>query len=279
MSRHLFAHVAAMRHQIRRIRRATALGTAAMLPCAVILLATTPATWVILLLIPALAGYLQRKVRRILWARRVLKQLRLEEQFVRHSPTPEHVLTCMRRTNHLWTQSLTLKGLKTLAADQPALSLPNSTKQARIHQHYTRSFIPLRPARLPADLIWLTTVGLLWLWFVPEALLAPMPALVFAGMTLLLLILTAEVIQAILGADLRDSFSPFATLLSTWTLAHDFETAFATTREKPYRHTALYRSWVFKKPSDILEETKAATPVLPLQPLQLEVDELVLQAG
>ncbi len=262
-----------MRHQIRRIQRATVLGTAAMLPCAAILLATSEAGWLILLLVLTLAGYVQHKVRRVFWARRAVKQLGLEKQFVRHSPTPEHVLTCMRRYNHLWTQSLTLKGLKALAEDQPAPSLPDHAKQAHIHRHYTRSFKPLHPARLPADLIWFAAAGLLWLWFVPEALLSDMPALVFTGMALLLLILTAEVIQAILGADLRDSFAHFATLLSVWTLAHDFETAFESVHQKPYRHTTLYRSWIFTRKSDVRQESNAVPPALPLQSVPLEVDQ------
>lgn len=279
MSRPLFAHVAAMRHQIRRIRRTTVLGTVAMLPCAALLLATTPANWLILPLVLALAGYLQRKVRRVFWARRALKQLRLEEQFLRHSPKTAHVLTCLRRYNHLWTQSLTLKSLKALAKDRPSPALPTSTKQAHIYWHFTRSFKPLRPAHLPADLVWFIAVGLLWLWFVPEAVLSIMPAPVFAGLALLLLILTAEVIQFILSADLRDSFIPFATLLSAWTLTHDYETAFETVDEKPYRHTALYRSWIYASNSTGWETTKTGTHAHPLQPLELEADDLLLQAA
>lgn len=243
MSRPLFAHIAALRRQIRRIQGAALFGAVAMLPCAVILLTTAEAGWLPLVLLLVLGGYLQRKVRRVLWARHAVKQLRLEEQFVRHGPAPEDVLTCMRRYNHLWTQSLTLKGLKGLRKNHPAASLPAPARQARVGQHYTQAFESLRPSRVPADLIWLAAVGLLWLWFAPEALLQTMTPPVFVGLALLLVILVAEAVQAILCADVRDGIAHVADLLSTWTLTPAFETLFAV-HAKPYRHTALYRSWM-----------------------------------
>ena len=276
MSRHLFAHIAAMRHQVRRIRRATVLGTAAIVPCAVIVVATVESGWMVLLLLLALVGYGQRKVRRILWTQRTLKQLRLEEQFVRHRPTPDHVLTCMRRYNHLWTPCLTLKGLKALAQDTP----PRQTeaRQAHIQKHYIRAFKPLHPTHLPADLIWLATSGLLWLWLVPEALLAAMPALVFGGLAVLLLLLTADVIQVILNTDLRDGFEHFATLLGVWTRAHALDSVFDTTHNKPYRHTALYRSWIFARTPVASEEQAMMPATSPLPTLRLGVDDLMLHA-
>ncbi len=41
MSRRIFAHLAALRHQIRRIEQATIVGTVALVPCAAILLMTS----------------------------------------------------------------------------------------------------------------------------------------------------------------------------------------------------------------------------------------------
>ena len=234
-----------------------------MLPCAAILLATTEARWLALVLALILIGYTHRKLRQVFWARRAVKQLRLEEQFLRHGPTPEQVLTCTRRYDHLWTQSLTLKGLKTLFERPQGASLPGSTPQNPLDDPYTRAFKTLRPSPWPGALIWFAALSLGWLWVVPDALLHDMPPLIFTGLTLLLLILVAEVVQQILCADLSDGFDHFLTLLNAWAHTHAFDTAFDTVREKPYRHTALYRSWVFPRTAAVAEasnDTPAPSP-------------------
>ena len=219
MSRRIVAHLAALRYQIRRIEQATVLGTVALVPCAVILLTTLGPSWSSLVLFLVLVGYAQRKMGRMAQARRTVKQLRLEEQFVRHRPASRHMLTCTRRPTHLWTHSLTLKGLKALLAHPPARRLPVEDKQRYVQRHYLRAFTPLRPSLLPVDLLWLSALGLLWLWFAPAALLQAPPPEVLAGAGLLLIILVAEIVQIVLQADLRSGFEHLASLVSEWTLA------------------------------------------------------------
>ncbi len=242
MSHRIFAHLAALRYQIRRIEQATVLGTVALAPCTALLLTTSSTRWSSLVLLLVLAGYLRRKISRITRARQAVKQLRFEEQFVRHRPAPKHMLTCTRRPNHLWTRSLTLKGLKALLAHPPARRLPLEDKRRYVRHHYIRAFTPLWPPSTPVDLLWFAALGLLWFWFVPEALLQAPSLGVLAGAGLLLVILVAEIIQVVLQADLRGGFEHLATLLSDWTLAQPLEETLHTIREKTYRHTALYRS-------------------------------------
>ena len=269
MSRHLFAHTAALHHQVRRIRRAALLSLTAMLPCAAILLATTEAHWLSIVLALILMGYTHRKLRQVFWARRTVKQLRLEEQFVRHGPTPEQVLPCTRRYDHLWTRSLTLKGLKMMIERSSGSSLPAETSNSPIDAHFTGAFKTLRPSPWPGALIWFAALALGWLWLVPDALLQDMPPHVFAGLALLLLILVAEVVQQILRADLRDGLDHFLTLLGAWIQTRAFDTAFGTLREKPYRHTALYRSWVFPRPVRRANKSTALSTTPPVPALEL----------
>ncbi|MCH8960467.1 MAG: hypothetical protein IH820_03890 [Bacteroidetes bacterium] len=240
MSRRIFAHLAALRHQIRRIEQATIVGTVALVPCAAILMMTSGMHWSSLVLLLVLVGYLRRKVGQIVRARQAVKQLRLEEQFVRHCPAPKHVLTCTRRPNHLWTRSLTLKGSQALLAHPPAPRLPLEDQRRYVRHHYIRAFTPLWPPSTPVDLLWFAALGLFWFWFVPEALLQAPSLGVLACAGLLLVILVAEIIQVVLQADLRGGFEHLATLLSDWTLAQPLE--LHTIREKTYRHTALYRA-------------------------------------
>ncbi len=89
-------------------------------------------------------------------------------------------------------------------------------------------------------MLWFSALGLFWLWVVPEALLQAPSSGVLAGVGLLLVILGAEALQIVLQADLRGGFEHLATLLSDWTLAQPF--TLHMVREKPYRHTSLYRS-------------------------------------
>jgi len=239
-SRRIFAHLAALRHQIRCIEQATVLGTVALVPCAAILMMTSGMQGSSLVLMLVLVGYLQRKIGQVVRARRAVKQLRLEEQFVRHLPAPTQVLTCMHRPDHLWAHSLTLKALKALFANPPVPRLSVEDKPRFVRRHYIRSFTPLWPSRIPVDLLWFSALGLFWLWVVPEALLQAPSSDVLASAGLLLIILGAEALQIVLQADLRGGLEHLATLLSDWTLAQDFPLDMV--REKPYRHTSLYRS-------------------------------------
>ncbi len=250
MSRPLFAHIAALRHQVKRIRRATVFSIALLLPGAALLLTTTANTLLALALVAALGGYLLCKVRRTLWTYRIVNQLRLEEQFVRHSPSREHIQTCLRRFDHLWTNSLTLKGLRALMEHPPLPKQQRDAFQEIAHRHFSRALSSLRPSPVPFGLLWLASLSLLWVGFSSSSLLEDTALPAFLALTLLLVLLLNEVTQEILCADLRDGFSHWATLLSTWTQALALDELIAAQHEKPYRHTPLYRSWVLGKRPD-----------------------------
>jgi len=194
------------------------------------------------MLLLMLVGYLAAKVRRLLRTRKDTKQLRLEEQFVRHGPAPKHVRTCVCRRSHLWTRSLTLKGLKVLYKEAPRNQVSHEELPGHVRACFLRTFDGLRPPPLPVDLIWLSMLGLFWLWVVPESIRPVTSPLTFLSVSLLLGMLVAEVIQAILYADLRSAFDHFADLLRDWTLVRPFDEVFRPVDQKSYRHVLLYRS-------------------------------------
>ena len=188
------------------------------------------------------ALYLLRKLRGERWARHTLRQLRLEEQFVRHGPTPEDVLTCIRRRTHLWRNSLALQGLRRLLKTPPAASLAPAARHTAVRATYDRCFRRITPGRVPVDLLGFVALAAFWLWSVPEALLQAPSLLVVGGGLLWLLALGAEVVQAILRADVRAGFHTFTGLLGSWTLARQFGTLVEAARRKPYRHVPLYHA-------------------------------------
>lgn len=241
MSHRLTTHVTAMRRQIRRVLWTSGVGTGLLLIASVVLLTVPPADgWSILLGVVFL-GYLIRKARQFFWGRQTLRQLRLEEQFICHGPTPERVVTCLRRRNHLWTSSLVLRGLRSLFNHPPRHALFYQEKQERFRQTYSRAFGSLTPSRL-ADLLWFTALLFLWIWAVPETLFQTPSLALLLSSAVLTVTLTAEVIQAVLYAELRWGFAHLASMLSDWMLIHHFEESLLHRPPKPYRHTLIYNA-------------------------------------
>lgn len=238
----LAVHITALLRQGRRIQRAVLGGLLALLACAVLLLTTAASGGGAVLLGLVLLGYAGHKGYRLYGIQQTIKQLRLEKQFLEHGPSPEEMVTCLRRTNHLWTKSLTLKGLNALFTHPPH----GPARPERLAAQYRRCFQRIFPARLPLDLLFFTAALLLWLWSASDLLQQPMSAVLVVGIGLLLLLLVAETIQAVLHGDLRDGLTQFTTLLSRWTLEQHLDEVFEEARQKPYRHTTVYRTGLLR---------------------------------
>jgi hypothetical protein len=238
----LATHITALLRQVRRIQRAVLGGLLALLACSVLLLTTAASSGGAVLLGLVLLGYAGHKGYHLYRLRQTMKQLRLEKQFLAHGPAPEEIVTCLRRSNHLWTKSLTLKGLNVLFTHPPH----GPARPERLAAQYRRCFQRIFPARLPIDLLCFTAVLLLWLWSAPGLFQQPTSATFVVGIGLLLLLLVAETIQAVLHGDLRDGLTQFTTLLSGWTLDQHLDEVFQEARQKPYRHTAVYRTGLLR---------------------------------
>jgi len=238
----LATHITALLRQLRRTQRAVLGGLLALLACSVLLLTTAASSGGGVLLGLVLLGYAGHKGYHLYWIRQTMKQLRLEKQFVEHGPCPEEIVMCLRRKNHLWTKSLTLKGLNTLFTHPPH----GPAQPERLSAQYRRCFQRIFPLRLPIDLLLFTTVLLLWLWAAAGLAQQPTLATFVVSIGLLLLLLVAETIQAVLHGDLRDGLTQFTTMLSAWTLDQHLDEVFQEARQKPYRHTSVYRSGLLR---------------------------------
>lgn len=234
-------HVAAMCRQGRRLRVATATSAAGLLAAAVLVVPQFPVTWLTVALGAGFAGLLYRKVRRFRSARVMMRQLRLEEQFACHGPAPERVVTCLRRRQHLWASSLVLRGLKRVFAQPPAQPLFFQEKQAQFRQAFTTALAPLRPRRLPADLLAFAVLLVAGLYGAPEALLT-LGLLPLVGAFALVVVLAAEVTAAVLEADLDARLDGFVGLLCDWALGQRLEETLRRRSRKTYRHRPVYNA-------------------------------------
>lgn len=232
------SHVQALLRQFRRVQHAALGGLLALLVCSVLLLTTAASGGQIALLGIVLLGYVGHKLYHLYWTRWAIRQLRLEAQFLLHGPTPEELATCLRRTTHLWTKSLTFKGLKTLTTHP----LRKHDAPQRLTAQFRRCFQRAFPARLPLNLLAFATVLFVWMWAAWPLFAQPLSASLLVSGALLLILLVAEVIQAVLCADLRDGVKALMEMLSAWTFDQDLDGVFQEASQKSYRHTSHYRS-------------------------------------
>ena len=196
---------------------------------------------------PLLLVYVLRKG--YLWqrSRQAVRQLRLEEQFLRQGLEPAQLRQCLYGYDHLWSRSLTLQGLQSiLASPLPRLLLPQEKKN-RILTQYHRVLLPLRLPVLNVDLtLYLLFFGI-WLFLVGPQNLSLLPT------AAALLMLVAEGMQALFQSRLHTAFDHAEQSLCHWTLAHRFDDMLSTMRNQLYIHRSLYqvRPWFTTGPSPV----------------------------
>lgn len=188
----------------------------------------------------AIGSYTARKIAQFLRNDRVLKQIRLEERFFRQQMDGPMLGRCVRRSEHLWDDSLTLRGLRAVLA-RPIPRLFSETERSRqVQEKYHAVFRKLRPAIVTADLL-LPIGGIMWLAVRSLPLDPPVwLSLAIAALVALTVLEIGRIRAALL---VRKRFESYERALSLWTLGHaDIPTLFNTPRRSGYRHELLYRA-------------------------------------
>ena len=197
------------------------------------------------LLGPLLLVYVLRKG--YLWqrGRQAVRQLRLEEQFLRQGLEPAQLRQCLYGYDHLWSRSLTLQGLQSILDNPLPRLLRPQEKKKRIRTQYHRVLLPLRLPAFNLDLTLCLLFFGTWLFLVgPQNL-----SLLSAAAPLLML--TVEGLQAVFQRRLHAAFDHAEQSLCHWTLAHRFDEMLSTMRNQLYIHRSLYqvRPWFTTGPS------------------------------
>lgn len=170
---------------------------------------------------------------------RVLKQLRLEERFLRDLPRGEKLVALLARDNHLWSSSRLWIGLRALLTQPLPHLLLVDEKRKRIERHYHRAIRDLQPRRfngyLPAVL------GLVGFWHLTWILSGVSGGAFLLTAGLLSGVLALEVLQTGIQWGICHQFTLLEQALCDWTLYNRFELG-VSSREKNYVHRLLYQA-------------------------------------
>jgi hypothetical protein len=242
MSSNVLASAAHLRTAFRRLQSAAVVQGIAVMGLIPLVYYGPRLVSVRALLLLLVAAYFVRKVIQYAWATRAMKQLRMETQFIRYSHDPQYLGRCVRYSDHLWTRSCVLIGLKGVLAGPTQDLVMTDEKRRRVGQHYLRVLKPVRPRRAHIDLgILLTIVFLLSL--TPKIPFEPGLLVFQAGLVGLLLSTTAEVLQSIIQRDLTLGFDGFIEALVTWTLSDRLQKEMRPQSAGSYTHRLLYQSY------------------------------------
>lgn len=185
----------------------------------------------------AIALYAGRKIAQFVRTDRALKQIRLEERFFRQQMDGATLLRCIRRSEHLWDDSVTLRALRGMAARPLPRILSEEEKTRRLAQNFHAHMRPLAPPLIRMSGL-LPVIGLIWLltdtpagdpraWF----------SLSIAG---LLILIVLEVLQFRTARALKQLFGRFERGLGRWAIPH-LERLEPGRPTAQYRHDLLYR--------------------------------------
>jgi hypothetical protein len=195
---------------------------------------TAVPTVLVLILILAYAG---TKVHRYTILEKTLSQMRLEERFFRQHLDEETLSSCMDRSEHLWDDSHTLRGLRAVRSLPVPSLISREEKVKLVQRKYHNAFRALIPSRIAPEAV------------VPALALA----IIIFGLheaTMWASMLVTGVIAALLLEGtrfhrvlrLRRRFDSFERALSAWTLGQTFLFRTDDVPHRPYRHRLLYRS-------------------------------------
>jgi hypothetical protein len=177
------------------------------------------------------------KYQRYHQAHQALKQLRLEERFFRQHLDEETLRDCMRRSEHLWDESHTLRALRGSQSMMLPKLLSREEKVRLVQDKFHATFRNLIPSRVHPEVFAPILAA-----FAAISARGDAPGL---GTTMFLVGAVAAILMEAGYTHrvqrLRSRFKSYERALSIWTLAHDF--IFKTTSPaRGYRHTLLYRT-------------------------------------
>ena len=236
MVSNVLASAAILRRPFRRRRFLGLLGTACavgLIPLALYMPEQLGARYALLLLVCLYAG---RKIVQSFHGHAALKQLSMEESFLRYGATGGSVQQCVENDEHMWTRSRILLGLKAMTTHRLPSSMRVHEKQQRILQRYRRSFQKMMPQATLPDLV-LLAGGALLLAATPSVAVE-LRALIFqAGFLALIVAIVSEIIHLVVNRRLRDGLERLFQTLSDWTIREGLE---RVSRSSLYSHQLHY---------------------------------------
>lgn len=210
--------------------------TIALVCVPVVVLYTSSSHWILL---GVISLYAARKIWQFVRNDRVVKQIRLEERFFRQQMDGSTLARCVRRSEHVWDDSRTLRGLRAILARPLPRLLSQSEKTHLVQQKYHRVFRSLRPAMVRLDILVPLATGA---WLLRQSFPTDPPRWVSLVIVAVAALALLELAEIKLSFNLRQRFASYERALSAWTLDRsDIASLFIKPRPG-YRHDLLYRA-------------------------------------
>lgn len=244
MVSNVLAATVILRQHYRRLRSIGLLGSITALGLVPLALYMPRPEWSRYTLLSLVCLYAGRKAVQFLRARVALKQLSMEEHFLRYGCAAGRVQKCIETDEHLWTRSCILTGLKGVMAHPITTDMVGDEKRNRVYRQFKRSFSVLDPAHafLDAGLL----LAILILLSVVPSIGVDLRAILFqAGFLALAVAGVAEASHLMIHRRLIETLPRFFTALTDWTIREAFHAAV----EASYSHRLLYfaQPWFTKE--------------------------------
>jgi hypothetical protein len=190
------------------------------------------------LVVVGILAYAFAKVHRFRTADGALKQMRFEERFFRQHLDEQTLRDCLARSEHLWDDSHTLRGLRGVQTVALPMLLSREERIRLIQRKFHAAFLKLVPSRIEPE-VTIPAAAFGYLLFA-EQLGGSLWTTMF-----LIAVLAALLMEAAkfgLASRVRRQLASFERALSVWALAQEHLFRKEPSAPRPYRHHLYYRS-------------------------------------
>lgn len=210
------------------------LGAIGLVPLALYMPRDAWSRYVLLSLVCLYAG---RKIVQFVGARGALKQLSMEEHFLRYGAAGRRVQKCVRNDDHMWTRSSIVSGLKAIANSRLAGNLMADEKRQRIYRRYRKAFRALWPRLAVADAGLVGAIAIT-MALAPTIEVNLRTVMFLAGFVALALAGFVELARWFVNRQLAEGLDRWLGALSDWTLRECLHKLHH--RPEAYSHQLLY---------------------------------------
>ncbi|HEX7070573.1 MAG TPA: hypothetical protein VF190_07195 [Rhodothermales bacterium] len=247
-------HLCQAYRRLRFVAMAQGVLAVAVLPFVILTPRLAPATVTLVVILGAYAavkGYVAVKYER------VLKQLRLEERFLRDLPRGEQLVALLTHDHHLWSHSRLWMGLRALLLHPLPHLLLVDEKRRRIERHFHRAMRDPQPRAFNWHA--LIVLGVILLWDVTRLYEGATGGAFLVTGGILGTMLALEALQSGMQWALGSLYLQLEKALCDWTFQHRFEQGITSFR-KHYVHRLLYHSrpWFLSPGTRTVERSVSA---------------------
>ncbi len=254
MVSNVLASAAILRRPFSRLRYLGLLGTACsvgLIPLVLHMPESTGGRYGLLVVVCLFAG---RKVVQYFRGHAALKQISMEEHFLRYIATGGSIQKCVENENHMWARSRILGGLRTLATNRFPSNMLVSERHQRVLHRYQHAFQELMPRSSLPDILLILVFGIM-LALTPTSDVDFGAFIYQAGFLALIVAVIGEGSHLIVNRRLHEGLNRLFQTLTDWTIREGLQ---KLERTGPYAHHLHY----FAPPWFATVATPAAAEVM-----------------